>query len=182
MLQKLMTVSNMVVCKLGHTSQWQCWCGIFLVIKHYATFCISGIIDDQEDSIFTYGENDDLFTYYFPDFEPTFEVTFNDSALEEAANEMCGSDPFCRFDIATTENTMIGLSTLIGNQEFEEVVNNSQPSEYPTINFIYLAKCLFITPSCGHFIVRASVSLTSTLKRKLMLVKSQSLYYSLVMS
>ena len=102
-------------------------CTCMKCIVHYFT---SGIIDDPENSIFTYSGDEDLSTYHFPDFEPAYEITFNDSALEEAANEICGSDVFCRFDIATTENTMVGLSTLIGNEEYEQIVNNSQPSEY----------------------------------------------------
>ena len=68
-------------------------------------------------------------TYYFPDFQPAFEVVFTDPTLQQAADEMCGDDFFCRFDIATTESTDVGLSTLTGSQEFEEIVNNSRPSE-----------------------------------------------------
>ena len=83
----------------------------------------------MEDSIFTYSVGQNWSTYYFPNFEPVFEILFADPALQQAADEMCGDDIFCRFDIATTESTDIGLSTLMGGQEFEEIVNNSRPSE-----------------------------------------------------
>ncbi len=82
-----------------------------------------------QDSIFTYPEGESWANYSFPDFEPTFEVIFSNLSLEQAAEELCGDDLFCRFDIATTENTMVGLSTLNGGQEFERIVNNSQPSK-----------------------------------------------------
>ncbi len=60
---------------------------------------------------------------------PTFEVTFSDASLEQSAIDICGDDLFCRFDIATTGSTTIGLSTLMGGQEFDQIVNNSQPSK-----------------------------------------------------
>ncbi len=56
-------------------------------------------------------------------------MVFSNASLEQAADELCGDDLFCRFDIATTENTMVGLSTLNGGQEFKDIVNISRPSK-----------------------------------------------------
>ncbi len=89
----------------------------------------TGSIDRPQDSIFTYLEGESWANYTFPNFEPTFEVVFSNQSLEQAADELCGDDLFCRFDIATTENTMVGLSTLNGGQEFENIMNISRPSK-----------------------------------------------------
>jgi len=89
---------------------------------------LTGIISNPNNSLFTYAEGNDWSNFYSPDFMPSFEVTFSDPALEAAANELCGDDLFCRFDISSTENTMVGLSTLSGAQEFEFIVESSQQS------------------------------------------------------
>ena len=41
--------------------------------------------------------------------------------------ETCGEDVFCLFDVAATGRMDIGLSTLNGSQNFEELVNLSYP-------------------------------------------------------
>ena len=88
-----------------------------------------GIIDNAEDSIFTYPVGQNWSTYHFPDFEPVFEITFTDLALQQAADEVCGDDFCCRYDSATTRNTAIGLSTLMGIRGYQEIIDNSLPSE-----------------------------------------------------
>ena len=85
----------------------------------------------MEDSIFTYSVGQNWSTYYFPDFEPVFEISFTDPALQQAADEVCGDDFCCRFDIATTHSTAIGLSTLLGIRQYHEILDNSLPSEPP---------------------------------------------------
>lgn len=42
------------------------------------------------------------------------------------AEAICGDDQFCRFDIAATSRTDIGLTTLLGGVEFEAIANISQ--------------------------------------------------------
>lgn len=46
---------------------------------------------------------------------------FNNSELEQSANEVCGDDQFCRFDIATTGRTEIGLATRNSVLHVEEI-------------------------------------------------------------
>ena len=94
---------------------------------HDNIFLQTGIISDSDDSLFTYEDGESFDTFYNEDFVPEFEPVFSSPALEEQANSICGSDPFCRFDIAATGRTDIGLTTLQGNIEFETIVNISQP-------------------------------------------------------
>lgn len=109
---------------------------------------IIGIIDNANDSLFTYGSEESWSTFYQPDFDPAFAPTFSSPALEQQANAICGNDPFCRFDIAATSRTDIGLTTLQGNIEFETISNNSQQgmcfcntkSELALVKYIQL-KC-----------------------------------------
>ena len=64
-----------------------------------------------------------------PDFTPAFEVVFDDPELEERANEICGDDEACRFDVAATKNEDIGMATMIGVRDFDVIVESSEPSE-----------------------------------------------------
>lgn len=96
------------------------------MISESITHIPVGIIRDPEFSLFTY-DDDTFYTLSNPSFEPEFEPTFSSSELEEEANSICGSDQFCLFDIAATNRTDIGLSTLIGNIELEMITNISQP-------------------------------------------------------
>ena len=41
--------------------------------------------------------------------------------------ETCGDDVFCLYDVATTGRMDIGLSTLNGSQDFDELVKLSYP-------------------------------------------------------
>lgn len=46
---------------------------------------------------------------------------FNNSELEQNANEICGDNQFCLFDIATTGRTEIGLATRDNVLRVEEI-------------------------------------------------------------
>ena len=87
----------------------------------------SGIIDSANDSLFTYGANESWSGFYCPDFEPIFELDFNDSAFSSEVLDLCGGDTFCIFDITATGNMAIGLTTLSGTQELEMISNLSIP-------------------------------------------------------
>ena len=88
-----------------------------------------GIIDNPQDSLFTYRESlgESWAFFYDPDYIPAFAPTFDDPVLEEQANEICGDSLFCLFDIAATRRLDIGATTAIDNVEYEVVVNMSQP-------------------------------------------------------
>ena len=87
-----------------------------------------GIINKPSDSLFTYHSGKSWSTFYCPDFTPVYEPRFNDSALEDKANEICGEDVFCKFDIAATGRVEIGETTYQGGRDFEQLVNLSKPS------------------------------------------------------
>ena len=43
------------------------------------------------------------------------------------AIDLCSGDEFCLYDIAATSDVDIGMSTLEGSQNYEEIVNFSIP-------------------------------------------------------
>lgn len=88
----------------------------------------AGIISNASQSLFTY-DGDTFEAFFHPGFTPAFEPVFSDPALKFLAEEMCGGDVFCLFDIAATEDVDIGLETLMGGQEFDVIVNVSKPCE-----------------------------------------------------
>ena len=89
-----------------------------------------GIINKPSDSLFTYHSGQSWSTFYCPDFTPVFEPPFDDPALEDKANEICGDDVFCKFDIAATGRVEIGETTYQGGQDFQQLVNLSKPSTF----------------------------------------------------
>ena len=116
----------------------------------FILFCL-GIIDNPSDSLFTYKCEESWSTYYFPSFTPVYEPSFSDPALEEKANQICGDDEFCKFDIATTGRVEIGETTYQGGQEFNELVNLSKPSNFKFITILFKCYYLFLVicnPSC----------------------------------
>ena len=88
-----------------------------------------GIIDSPDDSLFSYRPGESWATYFDPFFVPFFEPVFANTDLEARASEVCGDDTFCLFDIAATSRVEIGMSTLEGGQELDEIANFSVPGE-----------------------------------------------------
>lgn len=88
-----------------------------------------GIIKEENSSLFTYVEGQNFLTFYDPYYIPMFEIQFSNLSLEADALAICGDDQFCLYDIAATQNTSIGLTTLQGSQEFETIMNLSAPGE-----------------------------------------------------
>ena len=87
----------------------------------------AGIIDDPDNSLFSYQEGKSWADYFDPNFTPAYQPTFTDPALEARAMEICGDDQFCVFDIAATEREEVGMSTMQGNLDLEEITELSQP-------------------------------------------------------
>ena len=79
--------------------------------------------------MFTYPFTKTWRTYYNPSFTPVCEPVFTNTTLEEKANEICGNNEFCKFDIAATGRTEIREATYKGSQGFERLVNLSKPSK-----------------------------------------------------
>ncbi len=90
---------------------------------------VAGIINNEAESLFMYGNNESFADFYHPDFTPTFVVEFIDPDLELLAQETCGNDQFCLFDIAATGRVEIGLGTAQANLEFDTIVNISTPGK-----------------------------------------------------
>lgn len=93
-------------------------------------YCYIGIIDDPLDSLFTYRFGEDWSTFYHPSFIPLYNVTFGNSSLEELANEICKNDEFCKYDIAATGRREVGEATYKSVQDFEQLIDLSQPSKH----------------------------------------------------
>lgn len=90
------------------------------------TFCIiiiTGIIDEESDSCFTYDSDNSWSDFYSPSFEPTFLEDI-DSPI---ADEVCGNDPFCRFDIIVSGRTDIATTTLESSTNVDLVAQLSLP-------------------------------------------------------
>ena len=50
--------------------------------------CYIGIVENPLDSLFIYDDTGSWNTFYRPDYKPIFEPQFNDTALEERAQEV----------------------------------------------------------------------------------------------
>ena len=98
---------------------------MFLSLLHTHT----GIIDTPRDSLFTYQPGENWATYYDPFFSPIFVPNISDPILKQEADSICGGNFFCLFDIAATGRTDIGLSTLVGSEEYDEILEQQIPSK-----------------------------------------------------
>ena len=88
-----------------------------------------GIINSDESSLFSYRTNENRMTFFDPRFPAVFEPSFADSEAESRARSICNGDQFCLFDIAATGREDVGMSTQIGGQALEEIIEISAPSE-----------------------------------------------------
>ena len=79
------------------------------------------------DSLFNYQPGETWENFYDPFFEPTYQPTFANPELEAMAYELCGNDTFCLFDVAATGDMDIGLSTLEGGREIQEITELQIP-------------------------------------------------------
>ena len=92
----------------------------------------TGIINSVSASLFSY-DGPSFGDFYDPLFTPVFEAVFSDPDLQAVAEEMCQGDVYCLFDIAATGDATIGLTTLIGVQELDEMVDASQPGGWGSV-------------------------------------------------
>lgn len=93
---------------------------------------IAGIINDASESFFAYIGDETFEDFRDPTFTPAFEPSFDDPELEQKANEICGDDESCLFDIAATKNEEIGMSTMQGIMDFSVIVDLAEPSKLYT--------------------------------------------------
>lgn len=90
----------------------------------------AGIIEDANNSLFTYSPGESWSTFYSPDFVPVYETSFANATLMDEAMAACGTDPFCLFDVAATGSMDIGLSTLDGSINLEMLIEMAAPGKY----------------------------------------------------
>ena len=81
-----------------------------------------GIVSNEDDSLFFYDDDDDWDAFYRPQYSPLFGPVFASPELEEKAQKLCKNDSFCLYDIAATGREEIGMTTLKGSEDFEELV------------------------------------------------------------
>ena len=106
---------------------------------HANTHFLTGIINTESDSLFTYNTGKVWSDFYLPDFEAIFLT----NVVSILADEVCGDDPFCRFDIIVTGRTDIATSTLEGSTNVELVSNLSLPSmKYPNLLIEHNTECM----------------------------------------
>ncbi len=88
--------------------------------------------------------------FYDPLFVPMFEPSFDNIELEEQARNVCGDDEFCLFDIAATKNVDIGMATMQGGEEFNEILEMAIPSKLVINHYVYCAiiMSLLLTVVC----------------------------------
>ena len=68
---------------------------------------------NQSQSLFTYAHHESVDTYSKPDFEPMFadNITWHNDSLRQKAEEECGDDHECLFDVASTNDLSVGMVT-----------------------------------------------------------------------
>lgn len=86
-------------------------------------------MNDARKSLFTYGPSGDWELFYDSSYIPAFESTFSTPELQDQANDICGNDPLCIFDIAATGGIEIGRSTVESVQEQERLRELFTPSK-----------------------------------------------------
>ena len=96
-----------------------------------------GIVDTPVDSLFTYQPGESWATFYDPFYVPTYQPMFANPELESQANDLCGDDIFCLFDVAATGSMDIGLSTLEGGREIKEIAQLQIPGLLVTIMYTW---------------------------------------------
>ncbi len=89
-----------------------------------------GILRSQNESYFTYMPGQSFSAFSDPSFVPMFQPSFDNIELEEQARNVCGDDESCLFDIAATKNVDIGMATMQGGEQFNEILEMATPSKW----------------------------------------------------
>ena len=68
---------------------------------------------NQSQSLFTYAQNESVDTFKDTDFVPMFadNITWHNESLRVKAEEECGEDYECLFDVASTNDLSVGMVT-----------------------------------------------------------------------
>lgn len=91
-----------------------------------------------EQSLFTYGPNENVSTFMNKSFVPMFveDIVFSDNATEQAAKQQCGNDVVCLFDAASTNDVSVGVNSK--NVSIKLVEENKKLSKTLISSFLRL--------------------------------------------
>lgn len=99
------------------------------------SFSISQGAVENGTSLFTYDTEFLLNNFFYGEkhnasFLPVF-FPYEDPAdpLVKEMVLLCGSDPFCRFDVLTTRSLQVGSSTRLSHQNHKLLVENLKPGD-----------------------------------------------------
>ncbi len=113
----------------------------------------TGIISNHSDSLFTYSIGQSFDGFSDPGFTPAFDPVFSDPVLETQAQEVCGDDQFCLYDVATTGRLDIGQSTAMAGQAVEEMIVLPKPCKMVTVCvFLHVYACMQVWVFICHCI------------------------------
>ena len=93
-----------------------------------------GIVCNARRSLFCYQPDESFETFFDPFFIPIFEPTFSTPELEQEADEVCGEDRCCRFDIAVTGDRQVGEATINSTRDIEIRLDTVDPGKFHRIN------------------------------------------------
>ena len=81
-----------------------------------------------------------------------FGAVFTSLELEEKAKKLCKNDNFCLYDIAATGRVELGMTTLTGSEDFEELVELSAPGKLSFFHECILFYCVTVVcnPPCQN--------------------------------
>jgi len=97
-----------------------------------------------EQSLFTYGPNENVSTFQNASFVPMFveDIVWADNATKQQAEAQCAGDIVCLFDAASTNDVNVGLNSQaisVKLVEENEKLNNFPPK------FTYVPNCIEVT-------------------------------------
>ena len=103
-------VESVVLHDLGHFPRF-CSSRITAFFSSSLIF-FSGQIN-QSQSLFTYAQNETASTFAIPDFLPMFgdNITWQNDTIRKQAEDACGNDYECLFDVASTNDLTVGQVT-----------------------------------------------------------------------
>ena len=95
----------------------------------FKMYSLSVGVTTAADSLFIYQQGKSHSSYHHPQYEPIFPDTqsliFDDKSLEKEAQNVCGENKECMFDIYTTKKVRIGRATKETVQQFVAVINDT---------------------------------------------------------
>ncbi|NXQ40551.1 SUSD2 protein, partial [Catharus fuscescens] len=98
---------------------------------------------ENETSLFTYDTEFLLNSFFYGEkhnasFLPVFSPSEDPAdPLVEDMVSLCGSDPFCRFDVLTTRSLEVGISTRLSHQNHKQLVEHLEPD----ISLLLVVSC-----------------------------------------